>query len=128
MGVVKAVFILLGLQSIGEMLTAVLGWPVPGTVIGLLLLLAAVLSRYAKWAADSPPNELSRLVDGLHAHMGIMFVPAGAGVVACAPEITQAWPCLLAALLVSTIVTIAVVALVSGTGPRRAVDREIVGD
>lgn len=62
-------------QLAGEALARALGLPVPGPVLGLALLLLALLARGAV------PDALGRTADGLLAHLGLLFVPAGVGVV-----------------------------------------------
>jgi len=62
-------------QLAGEALARALALPIPGPVLGMGLLLAALLARGAI------PEGLARTGDGLLAHLGLLFVPAGVGVV-----------------------------------------------
>ena len=67
------VFVCLG---VGEVLSRVVGVPLPGSVLGLLLLLLnlAALRRV--------PDALGALADSVLSLLGLLFVPAGVGVIA----------------------------------------------
>jgi holin-like protein len=98
--------ILLIFQCFGEGLVYLLGLPIPGPVAGMLLLFAALLlwPRLQAMVEDAA-NELLR-------HLSLLFVPAGVGIVAAANAGSGHWLALLAALLVSTLATLVVTALV----------------
>jgi holin-like protein len=72
---VQGVLTLLALQLFGEVLARAFRLPVPGPVIGLLLLVM-VLS----WRGHAP-DWLAGAADGLLRHLSLLFVPAAAGVV-----------------------------------------------
>ena len=62
--------------AVGEVLSRVVGVPLPGSVLGLLLLLLnlAALRRV--------PDALGALADSVLSLLGLLFVPAGVGVIA----------------------------------------------
>lgn len=104
--------VLLVFQLLGEILSRLLRLPVPGPVIGMVLLLAA-LSRV-------PADESLRAVSsGLLSHLSLLFVPAGVGIMLHAHRLVDEWPALAAALLVSTAATIAVTGVVADRLSRR---------
>lgn len=97
--------LLLIAQAAGEVLARGLGLPLPGPVVGLLLLLAAL-----PWPPVRPRVEAA--AELLLAHLSLLFVPIGVGVVSHLPVLgTHAWA-LAAVLLVSTGIGLAVTALV----------------
>lgn len=103
-------FVLLACQLAGETVVRLLGLPVPGPVLGILFLLAilalAERRRAAGWADPEAP--VGRAADGLLAHLGLLFVPAGVGV-ARSPDLLLAnGPGVLAALVLSTVLTLLV--------------------
>lgn len=98
--------ILLVYQLAGEVLALALGIPVPGPVIGMALLFASLAIRKHLSPA------LRDTAGGLLQHMSVLFVPAGVGVMVHASRMAAEWPAILAALVVSTVLTIAVTALV----------------
>jgi len=98
--------ILLMFQFAGEMIRAVTGLPVPGPVIGMVLLLVALL---AKLPVPAGIHATSRK---LLAYLGLLFVPAGAGVVTRLPMIGAHWLPIVIAVVGSTIITMVITAVV----------------
>jgi len=78
-----------------------LGVPLPGNVIGMILLTAALALRLVKAAWIRPAAEF--LVDNL----SMLFVPAGVGVMAYFDVISRAWLPIALSVVVSTLVVIA---------------------
>ena len=104
--------ILVGCQLAGEVLCQLLHLPLPGPLVGMVLLtFGLVVGRCGRIVAatDAP---LARAANGLIAAMGLLFVPAGVGVVAEMGVLRQAWLPILAALLISTGIGLAVTGLV----------------
>ena len=97
--------ILLLCQSAGEVLVRLLALPLPGPVVGLLLLMALL-----RWPAVRAPVEAA--ATALLAHLSLLFVPVGVGVVAHWGLIAQHGVRMLVAIVVSTWVGLAVTALV----------------
>lgn len=73
---IAALTLLLACQLAGEVVARALGMPLPGPVLGLILLAAGLLARGAE-----PPAELVAVADGLLRNLGLLFVPAAVGVV-----------------------------------------------
>lgn len=89
-------------QWLGELAATASGLPVPGPVIGMILLLAFLL----RWGEEPP--DLARVADGLLDHLALLFVPAGVGVVAHLALLKAQWQPIAAALVVSTVATVLV--------------------
>lgn len=98
--------ILLMFQFAGEMMRAITGLPVPGPVIGMVLLLIALL---AKLPVPAGIHATSRK---FLAYLGLLFVPAGAGVVTRLPMIGAHWLPIVIAVVGSTIITMVITAVV----------------
>jgi len=98
--------VLLVYQLVGEVISQCLGLPLPGPVVGMALLFATLLVR-GKLA-----DGLRDTADGLLRHLSLLFVPAGVGVILHLHLIQSEWKAISAALIVSTVATIAVTALV----------------
>jgi putative effector of murein hydrolase LrgA (UPF0299 family) len=79
---VPGVTALLACQLIGELASRGLGLPVPGPVIGLVLLVAG-LGAWGRGRSDAEvaASPVARVGDGLLANLGLLFVPAGVGVI-----------------------------------------------
>ena len=94
---IARVIIWLGL---GEILTRLGLVPVPGPVIGLVLLYLDLL-----WHRNVP-DDLGRLADRMLALFGLLFVPAGVGVVAHADVLQAEFLPIGAAIVGGTVVTL----------------------
>lgn len=77
-----------------------------------MFLLAAILALRGGKADGAIPASLDRAADVLISHMGLLFVPAGVGIIAEAGLLQQQWLSIVAALLGSTVLSIAVTGLV----------------
>lgn len=97
---------LLVFQSLGEALVRLAGLPLPGPVAGMALLLGALLVR------GGVPEAFAAAADALARHLSLLFVPAGVGVMLYARQLADEWVPVVVALVVSTVVAIAVAALV----------------
>ncbi len=102
---IGAITVLLIYQLIGESLVVALGLPVPGPVVGMLLLFLTLLLR----GGASP--DLRDTAQGILQHLSLLFVPAGVGVMLHAGRVASEWLPILVALLLSTVATILVTAL-----------------
>ena len=97
---------LLVFQTLGEAFSHGLSLPIPGPVIGMVLLLCYLLLR--KDAAQ----HMAPTANGLLRHMSILYVPAGVGVMVYGHRIAAEWLPIAVALIVSTISALVVTALV----------------
>jgi holin-like protein len=105
-----AITLLIVLQLVGEVIARGLALPVPGPVIGLVLLLVGLMVRGAR--GHSPPPALEDTAQGLLRHLSLLFVPAGVGVTTLLATLREDGPAILVALAVSAVATIVVTALV----------------
>ncbi|GGY27123.1 CidA/LrgA family protein [Paludibacterium paludis] len=97
---------LIGFQLLGEALARFFGLPVPGAVIGMLLLFIVLVVK------KDIPDALRENVPPFLAHMSLLFIPAGAAVLHWKDDLARAgWP-LLITLVVSVVATWLVSALV----------------
>ncbi|MDR3535394.1 MAG: CidA/LrgA family protein [Acetobacteraceae bacterium] len=71
-----ALAILVGFQLIGELLQRALALPIPGPAIGMALLAGVLIVRRRPPAPDAA---LGRTSNALLIWMGLLFVPAGVG-------------------------------------------------
>jgi putative effector of murein hydrolase LrgA (UPF0299 family) len=100
--------LLLVFQLVGEVAARYLGLPVPGPLIGMLLLFGALLVR------GGLPPALGEAAASLLRHLMLLFIPAVTGVMMYFDRIAREWLPLLAACLLGVIVTMAVTAFVLG--------------
>lgn len=105
-------------QLVGEALARATALPVPGPLIGMALLLLFLVLRDAAprpAAAILPPPLVDGTLEGtgrgLLAHLSLMFVPAGAGIVGRLDVLEAHGVALACVVLVSTLATLAATAL-----------------
>lgn len=96
---------LLALQSAGELLARALHLPFPGPVVGMVLLLMAL-----RWPLVREP--VAQCADFLLAHLSLLFIPVGVGVMTHLALLSQYGGRMLLVLVLSTWIGLAVTALV----------------
>lgn len=101
-----AITLLLLFQLAGEAIALFFALPVPGPVIGMALLFAALALR------GGPSPDLRNTAQNLLQHLSLLFVPAGVGVMLHLQRMADEWLPIVVALLASTFVTIAITALI----------------
>jgi len=100
-------------QTAGELLARLWQLPLPGPVVGMLLLLLAL-----RWPQVRTP--VGAVADALLAHLSLLFVPVGVGVMTHLGLLSQYGLRMLVAIVLSTWVGLAVTALVLRWLLRRA--------
>jgi holin-like protein len=103
---IAALALLLGFQLTGEAIRLGFGLPVPGPVIGMVLLLLGLILR------QGPSPALRDTAGGLLQHLSLLFVPAGTGVMLHFRRLGDEGLAIIAALVVSTLLGLAVAGLV----------------
>ena len=92
-------------QLAGEALVRITDMPVPGPVVGMVLLFVLLV-----WNIELPYS-LDETADGILKHLSLLFVPAGVGVVQHLDRFgTEGWRIAIV-VVVSTAITLAVTAL-----------------
>jgi holin-like protein len=108
---IRALALLLVCQLAGEVFARALSLPVPGPVIGLALLAIALIVHARLSGAETSAVEKTDLgvaTSALLGSLGLLFVPAGVGIVQQLPLISAHALAILVALLVSTVLTLIV--------------------
>ena len=105
MNLLRGLALLLLLQAAGESLTHAFDLPLPGPVIGLVLLLAALRLQLVR-------DLVVDAAEGLLAHLSLLFVPVGVGVITHLDVVSAYGLRLLAVVVLSTWIGMAVTALV----------------
>jgi holin-like protein len=104
-----AITVLLVYQLVGEVIVQAVGLPVPGPVVGMLLLFLSLALR------GGAPGWLQGTAQTLLSHLSLLFVPAGVGVMLHFHRLAAEWLPIGVALVASTVITIGVTALVMRT-------------
>lgn len=103
---IGAISLLFTCQLAGEMIHRLLGLPLPGSVIGMLLLIGWLASI----RKETPT--LSAVSAWQTAHLSIMFVPAAVGLIDEGEILSQYGLGLVVAIILSTVTTMVVTVLV----------------
>ncbi len=96
--------VILCCQLAGELFVTTLGLPVPGPVVGMVLLFAGLV------VYGEIPEGLAIVGDELLKNLSLLFVPAGVGIMLHVQLLSLQWLPISLALLISTLLTIAVTA------------------
>ena len=110
---IEWITVLVVCQLAGEAFVAYTHVPIPGPVWGMALLFGVLV-----WNGRVP-DDLGKTADGLLSNLSLLFVPAGTGVMLHFKLLAGDWLPLGAALIVSTLLTIAVTALLMARLSRR---------
>lgn len=97
--------LILTCQLIGEVTVLAAALPVPGPVLGMLLLLGWLFWR------GQVPEPMARTADALLGHLSLLFVPAGVGVLVHWERVRDQWTAMAVALVLGTLITLGVTAL-----------------
>ena len=96
--------LILACQLAGELIVAAIGLPLPGPVLGMAILFCGLMLR------RGIPDGLGLIGDALLSNLSLLFVPAGVGVMLHASLLGADWLPISLAVVVSTLLTIAVTA------------------
>jgi holin-like protein len=103
---INGITLLLLYQLAGEICVLLLGLPLPGPVLGMIMLLITLIIR----------GRVDESLDGsstaLLSHLSLLFVPAGVGIMVHFERIAGEWLPITVALLLSTLVTMAATAAI----------------
>ncbi len=104
LGVIGMLALLLACQLTGEVVTRAANLPIPGPVLGMLIMLCGLL-----WLRRVPTT-LERTSRGLLDNLSLLFVPAGTGVILHLDLLRAQWLPIAAAIVGSTILAMLVTA------------------
>ena len=106
MNFLQGISLLLIYQLAGELSVNLLDIPVPGPVIGMLMLFLTLVFR----GRSTKPLDASS--SALLSHLSLLFVPAGVGIMVHFNRIINEWQAISIALILSTIITMVATALI----------------
>lgn len=89
-------------QLSGEIIAIFTGLPVPGPVIGMVILFLILC------LLEKTPKELENVSNSLLGYLPLLFVPAGVGVITNTDIILKSWAPITGAIVFGTAVTIGV--------------------
>jgi len=106
MSFLTGITLLLVYQLVGEVTVRLLGLPIPGPVLGMMMLFMTLL------VMGYTPESLGTASGALLSHLSLLFVPAGVGMVVHFDRIASEWLPITLALLLSTLITMVATAAI----------------
>ncbi|HSP47076.1 MAG TPA: CidA/LrgA family protein [Clostridiaceae bacterium] len=102
MKILRQVVIILAILLLGEGIRLATGITIPGTVIGMVLLFIALMTKLISL------DQIEQVSKFLLDHLAFLFVPAGVGLINSLDVIGSSWLPILVIVLVSTVIVIGV--------------------
>lgn len=100
------VTIILFICFLGDIIHSMLNLPIPGNVIGMLILLLCLTSRIIK--LDVIENVSDFLLD----HLAFFFIPAGVNLISCFSLLKHKWIQIILISIISTIIIISTTGII----------------
>ncbi|MBE6071426.1 MAG: CidA/LrgA family protein [Clostridium butyricum] len=100
----REALIILGIYLLGEFISLILNIPIPGNILGMLILFILLCSKVVKL------EDVENVSDFLLSHLAFFFIPAGVGLMASVDIIKSTWVQILTVCMSTTIL------IIGGTG------------
>jgi holin-like protein len=110
---IKGSFFILLFYFLGEMLSLLVRGFIPGSVLGMILLFVCLFFRIIK------PDNVKDVSIVITKNMAVFFIPAGVGLMVYAELFSKSLFTILIAIAISTVLTIATVALIQDNFEKR---------
>lgn len=111
--------IILGIYLVGELLSTSLHLPIPGNILGLVILFILLCTKIVK--VDNISNVTNFLLD----HLAFFFIPAGVGLMTSLGIIKSTWWQLLIVCVLTTTIIIGVTGIIVQAISRRTKEKKI---
>lgn len=105
--------IILGIYLLGELLSKMLNLPVPGNILGMVILFILLCTKVVK------VENISTVTNFLLDHLAFFFIPAGVGLMSSIGIIKSTWWQLIVVCLSTTIIIIGVTGIIVQVISRR---------
>ncbi|AGX42206.1 CidA/LrgA family protein [Clostridium saccharobutylicum] len=96
----REALIILGIYLLGELLSSALHLPIPGNILGMIILFVLLCTKIIK--VDDISNVTNFLLD----HLSFFFIPAGVGLMTSMQIIKSTWWQLLIVCISTTVIII----------------------
>ena len=118
MSFLNGITILLIYQSLGEISVRLFNIPVPGPILGMILLFLTLIIRRRS------TSSLDEASSAILSHLSLLFVPAGVGLMVHFERIANEWLPITIALILSTILTMVATTVIMQTSSHLFSDKE----
>ncbi|OOM13485.1 CidA/LrgA family protein [Clostridium saccharobutylicum] len=113
----REALIILGIYLLGELLSSALHLPIPGNILGMIILFILLCTKIIK--VDDISNVTSFLLD----HLSFFFIPAGVGLMTSMEIIKSTWWQLLIVCISTTVIIIGSTGVIVQAVSKRAKER-----
>lgn len=118
MKLLREAIIILTIYLLGTFISSYLNLPVPGNILGMLILLFLLCTKIIKL------DQIETISNFLLDHLAFFFIPAGVGLMSSADIIKDSWIKLIILCIITTIIIIAstglIVQLISKKSKKKA--------
>lgn len=98
----REVLLVFGIAYIGDIISKTCHLPLPGSLIGMLILLLLLQFHVVRLA------HVSTISNFLLGHLSFFFIPAGVALMAIFPMIQGIWPLIIILCIITTMITMGV--------------------
>ncbi|OOM82579.1 antiholin-like protein LrgA [Clostridium puniceum] len=102
----REALIILGIYLVGELLSSSIHLPIPGNILGMVILFILLCTKIVK--VDNISNVTNFLLD----HLAFFFIPAGVGLMASLGIIKSTWWQLLIVCILTTTIIIGITGII----------------
>lgn len=113
MPILLGFLLILFFWALGTVVSMLIGHLIPGSVVGMLLLFAALCLKLVK------AEQIRAVANFLTKNMSLFFVPAAVGLMEHLNVLRQGWVFIVAASVISTLLVMVVVAFIQQKGERK---------
>lgn len=110
----REALIILGIYLLGELLAGSLHLPIPGNILGMIILFVLLCTKIVK------VDNISTVTNFFLDHLAFFFIPAGVGLMASIGIIKSTWWQLLLVCISTTIIVMGATGIVVQTLSKRA--------
>ena len=115
----REALIILGIYLVGELLSTSLHLPIPGNILGMVILFILLFTKIVK--VENISNVTNFLLD----HLAFFFIPAGVGLMASLGIIKSTWWQLLIVCLLTTTIIIGVTGIIVQAISKRTKEKKV---
>ncbi|HEY5523825.1 MAG TPA: CidA/LrgA family protein [Clostridium sp.] len=102
----REAIIILGIYLLGEFISEVLSLPIPGNILGMIILLFLLCTKIIKL------EQIETIANFLLDHLAFFFIPAGVALMTSVDIIKDSWLKLIVVCIATTIIIIASTGLI----------------
>lgn len=102
----REAIIILGIYLLGEFISEVLSLPIPGNILGMIILLFLLCTKIIKL------EQIETIANFLLDHLAFFFIPAGVALMTSVDIIKDSWLKLIVVCIATTIIVIASTGLI----------------